>query len=87
MITIFVGSGWPVFSENTLMLYQQYLQLVPYFEKWQLVIYQGLLRYPINYYVQRLKWPKFLGCSKFTRIYCIYTLTLMVLLADVANTK
>ena len=31
-----MGSGWPMFSENTLMLYQQDLQLVPYFVKWQL---------------------------------------------------
>ena len=34
--TFFMGSGWPMFSENTLMLYQQDLQLGPYFVKWQL---------------------------------------------------
>ena len=30
-----------MFSENTLLLYQQDLQLGPYFEKWQLAIDQG----------------------------------------------
>ena len=38
IITLFMGSGWPMFSENSLMLYQHELQLVPYFVKWQLVI-------------------------------------------------
>ena len=28
IVTIFMGSAWPTFSENTLMLYQQDLQLV-----------------------------------------------------------
>ena len=27
IITIFVGSGWPMFSENTLLLFQEDLQL------------------------------------------------------------
>ena len=31
-----MGSGWPMFSENILMLYQQDLQLGPYLVKWQL---------------------------------------------------
>ena len=35
IITIFMGSGWPMFSENALMLYQQDLQLGPYFVRWQ----------------------------------------------------
>ena len=38
IITIFGGPGWPMFSKNTLILYQQDLQLVPYFVKWQLAI-------------------------------------------------
>ena len=33
--TIFMGSGWPIPSENTLMLY---LALGPYYVKWQLAI-------------------------------------------------
>ena len=33
-----MGSGWPMFPENTLLLYQHDLQLVPYFVKWQLAI-------------------------------------------------
>ena len=58
-----------MFSENILMLYQQDLQLGPYFVKWQLVIDQGLPRLPINYFAKLLEWPKFLGWSKFPRIY------------------
>ena len=42
IIRIFMGSGWPMFSENTLMLYQQNLKLRPYFVKWQQAIDQGL---------------------------------------------
>ena len=38
IVTIFMGSGWPMFSENTLMLYQQDLTLGPYFVKWQLEV-------------------------------------------------
>ena len=41
-----MGSGWPMFSENALMLYQQDLQLGPYFVKWHLAIDQGLLDFP-----------------------------------------
>ena len=50
MIKIFMGSGWPMFSSNTLMLYQQDLQLGPYFLKWQLVIDKGLPRFSIDYF-------------------------------------
>ena len=42
-----MDSGWPMFSENTLMLYQQDLKLSPYFVKWQLAIDRGLDRFPI----------------------------------------
>ena len=41
-----------MFSENALMLYQQDLQLGLYFVKWQLVIVQGLPRFPINYFAK-----------------------------------
>ena len=39
-VSIFSGSGWPLFNENTgtLMLYQQDIQLGLYFVKWQLVL-------------------------------------------------
>ena len=47
MITIFIGSGWSMFSENTLMLYQQDLQLFPYFVKLQLAIDRGSPRFPL----------------------------------------
>ena len=43
-----MGSGWPMHSRNTLMLYQQDLQLGPYFLKWQLAIDRELPRYSIN---------------------------------------
>ena len=33
IITIFMGSGWLIFSENTLTLYQQNSQLCPYFSE------------------------------------------------------
>ena len=36
-----------MFFENTLMVYQQDLQLVPYFVKWQQDIDRGLPRFPI----------------------------------------
>ena len=36
-----------MFTENTLMLYQQDLQLGLYFVEWQLTIDQGLQRFPI----------------------------------------
>ena len=39
-----------MFSENTLMLYQSYLQLGPYFVKCELAIDRGLPRFPINYF-------------------------------------
>ena len=39
-----------MFSENTLLLYQKDLQLVPYFVKWQLAIDGGLPRFPINHF-------------------------------------
>ena len=45
-------SGRPMFSENNLMLYQQDLQLGTYFVKWQLVIDQGLPRFPITYFAK-----------------------------------
>ena len=48
IIKNFMGLGWPMFSENTLKLYQQDLQLGPYFVKWQLPIVPGLPRFPIN---------------------------------------
>ena len=41
-----------MFSENTSMLNQQYLQLGPYFVKWQLTIDQGLPRFPIYYFAK-----------------------------------
>ena len=41
-----------MFSENTLILYQQDLQLDPYFLKWQLAIDQGLPRFPINHFAK-----------------------------------
>ena len=52
IITILMGAGWPMFSENTLMLYHQDLELGPYFVKWQLVIDQGLPRLPITYFAK-----------------------------------
>ena len=42
-----------MFSENTLLLYQQDLQLGPYFVRWQLGIDQGLPRFPINYFAKK----------------------------------
>ena len=33
-----MGSGWPMFSGNTLMMPQQDLQLGIYFVKWQLAM-------------------------------------------------
>ena len=41
-----------MFSENTLKLHQQDLQLGPYFVKWQLPIDQGLPRFSINYFAK-----------------------------------
>ena len=41
-ILIFMGSVWPTFSENTLMLHQHDLQLGLYFVKWQLGIDRGV---------------------------------------------
>ena len=41
-----------MFSENTLMLYQQDLELGLYFVKWQLAIDQGLPRFPIKYFAK-----------------------------------
>ena len=52
MITIFMGSGWPMFSENTMRLNQEDLQLGPYFTKLQLAIDQGLPRFPINHFAK-----------------------------------
>ena len=43
-----MGSGLPIFSENTLMLYQQDLELGPYFLKLQLGIDLGLPKFPIR---------------------------------------
>ena len=60
-----------MFSENTVMLYQQDLQLGTDFVKWQLSIDQGFPRFPMNYFAKYLKWPKFLGWSRFPRIYGI----------------
>ena len=51
-MTIFMGSGWPMFSENTLTLYQQDLELGPYFVKCQLAIDQELPRFPIDYFAK-----------------------------------
>ena len=50
IITIFMCSDWPEFSENTLILYQQELELGPYFVIWQLAIDRGLHKFPINYF-------------------------------------
>ena len=47
-----MGSGWPMFSENTLMLYQQGIKLGPYFVKWQLAIDGGLPIFPINHFAK-----------------------------------
>ena len=55
IITISVGSGCHMFSDNILLLCQQDSQLVPYFVKWQLAMDRGL--------------PRFLKWSKFPRIY------------------
>ena len=52
IITIFMGSGWPTFSKDTLILFQQDLQLDPYFLKWQLAIHQGLPEFPINHFAK-----------------------------------
>ena len=41
-----------MFSENTLMLDQQDLQLGAYFVKEQLAIDQGLPRFPIHYFAK-----------------------------------
>ena len=44
-----------MFSENTLMLYdQQDLQLGPYSVEWLLAIDLGLAWFPINYFVKWL---------------------------------
>ena len=43
-----MGSGRAMFSEHTLMLYQQDLEVGPYFAKWQLMIDQGWPRFPIK---------------------------------------
>ena len=45
-----MGSGWPMFSEDTLMVYQQDLQLGQYFVEWQQAIDRGLPRFPKNYF-------------------------------------
>ena len=52
IIIIFMGSGWSMFSENTLMLYQRDLQLGPYFQKWQLAIDEGLPSFPNDYFAK-----------------------------------
>ena len=49
-----MGSGWPMFSENTLKLYQQDLQLGPNLVRWQLAIDRGLHRFPINHFAKLL---------------------------------
>ena len=41
-----------MFSENTLLFYQQDLQLGPYFVKLQLAKGQGLPRFPIDYFAK-----------------------------------
>ena len=41
-----------MFSENTLMLYQQDLELGPYFVKLQLAIDQGLPRLPTYHFAK-----------------------------------
>ena len=41
-----------MFFENTLMFYQQDLQLVPDFVKWQLAIDRGLPRFLINHFAK-----------------------------------
>ena len=41
-----------MFSENTLMLYQQGLQLGPYFVKWQMGMDWGFPWFPINYFFE-----------------------------------
>ena len=41
-IMIFMGSVWPTFSENTLMLHQHDLKLGLHFVKWQLGIDIGV---------------------------------------------
>ena len=52
IMTICMGSGWPLFSENTLMLYQQDLQLDPHFVKWELVTDRGWPRFPIRHFAK-----------------------------------
>ena len=47
-----MGSVWPMFSENTLILNQQDFQLGPFLVKWQLAIDQGLPRLSINYFAR-----------------------------------
>ena len=49
---IFMGSGWSMFSGNTLVLYLQDLQLGLYFVKWQLAIDRGLPVFPINHFAK-----------------------------------
>ena len=49
-----MGSGWPMLSENTLMLYQQDLQLGPNFVTCQLAIDPGLPRFPLKYLAKLL---------------------------------
>ena len=41
-----------MFSENILMLYQQELQLCPYFVKWQLAIDREVPRFLLNYFAK-----------------------------------
>ena len=50
IITFFMDSGWPMFSENTFVLYKQDSQLGPYYVKWQLMLDRGMPRFPINYF-------------------------------------
>ena len=57
-----------MFSDNTLMLYQQDLELGPYFVKWQLAIDGGLPRFPIIILQNNYSGPNLYGWSKFPRI-------------------
>ena len=57
-----MGWGWPVFSENALLMYQQDLQLGPYFVKWQLAGPE----FPLNILQNNYGGP-ILGWSKFPK--------------------
>ena len=51
---IFMGSGWPMFSENTLMLYQQDLELGPFYYEIATGDRLRVAQFPIDYFAKQL---------------------------------